>query len=190
MIASLLLAPIAALADEPPGVPDDNRLEQSRELVKQFGSTLQKELMGAMSAGGPPNAVRICRDRAPAIAAELARHSGAKIGRTSLKTRNPQNAPEPWQRSVLLQFDEVGASAGDERLEFAAHNPEPGVEFRYMQAIVTKPMCLACHGEPAEPIRNVLDDAYPHDAATGYETGDIRGAFHIVWPEEGQDNDR
>lgn len=182
-IASLLLMPVFVVADESPESPDENRLAQSRALVKELGSTLQKELMSAMSAGGPLNAVHVCRDRAPAIAAELSRQSGAKIGRTSLKTRNPQNSPEPWQRSVLLQFDQAGASAADERLEFKARNPEPGIEFRYMQAIITKPMCLACHGEPEESIRTVIKQAYPHDAATGYEAGDIRGAFHVTWPE-------
>ncbi|WP_230369260.1 c-type heme family protein [Paludibacterium denitrificans] len=48
-----------------------------------------------------------------------------------------------------------------------------------------QPMCLTCHG-PAEQIptevRQALQRSYPHDKATGYQPGMIRGAVSITRP--------
>ena len=53
-----------------------------------------------------------------------------------------------------------------------------------MKAIVTQPLCTVCHGRNlAEEVAGILGDAYPHDRATGYEAGELRGAFVVVWPE-------
>ena len=45
--------------------------------------------------------------------------------------------------------------------------------------------CLRCHG-PAEgiapEIRAAIEKNYPHDKATGYKRGDIRGAFRYGFP--------
>ncbi|HSD70126.1 MAG TPA: DUF3365 domain-containing protein, partial [Woeseiaceae bacterium] len=54
---------------------------------------------------------------------------------------------------------------------------------RYMKAIPTGGLCLACHGSAIpDDVRGLLDDHYPHDRALGYEAGDMRGAFSVVWP--------
>ncbi|HEY5775383.1 MAG TPA: DUF3365 domain-containing protein, partial [Xanthomonadales bacterium] len=51
-------------------------------------------------------------------------------------------------------------------------------EFRFMKAIPTGGICLACHGAALSPeVSRVLDSLYPADRATGYDEGDIRGAF-------------
>jgi hypothetical protein len=55
--------------------------------------------------------------------------------------------------------------------------------FRYMKAIPTRGICLRCHGEKIDPsLRMVLDRFYPEDQATGFEIGDVRGAFTIIKP--------
>ena len=50
-------------------------------------------------------AVQICKDVAPQIASELSRQSGARVMRTSVRYRNPGNAPEDRQVSVLRDFE-------------------------------------------------------------------------------------
>ena len=53
--------------------------------------------------------------------------------------------------------------------------------FRYMKAIPTKGLCLTCHGETlSEPVKAALLKHYPDDTATGFNVGDIRGAFTII----------
>lgn len=183
---ALVLAATAAAASD----PGDYR-QASRDLIATFAGELKGELTAAMSESGPAGAVRVCRDIAPEIAARLSRQSGANVGRTSLRFRNPQNVPEPWQYPVLVRFEQAGAGADPERLEQYEVEPAPDVAARYMKAIPVEPACLACHGKPAGAVREALARAYPHDRATGYAEGDIRGAFYVVWPDPpgGQDLD-
>lgn len=41
---------------------------------------------------------------APAMAERLSRASGAEVGRTALRVRNPANAPDAHERAVLERF--------------------------------------------------------------------------------------
>jgi hypothetical protein len=172
--AALLLSVTAglALAD------DDPRLEQSRMIVASFAGQLQSELKAAMADGGPAAAIAVCKDVAPAVASRLSRENGAKVGRTSLRVRNPSNLPSDWQSKVLQDFD-ARASASP---EYIAGMPDG--RFRYMKGIPTGGVCLACHGnELSNDVQILLDEHYPHDRARGYAPGDIRGAFSVEWPQ-------
>jgi len=161
------------------GATDDPLLGESREIAGRFGAQLKEALVTAMAGGGPAAAIEVCKTAAPRIASELSRQSGAKVARTSLRYRNPVNMPEPWQATVLRDFDEKAGGNGIP--EFSARD-ESGV-YRYMKAIPTTPLCLSCHGsELPEDLRRTLDKAYPHDRARGYRAGDLRGAFTITWP--------
>ena len=161
---------------------DDPRLEESRALVQSFGATLQGELKNGLAEGGPVGAIRVCKDRAPQIASELSRRSGAKVRRTSLRFRNPANAPEPWETSVLLEFEQQ-ANAAEPATALEHFVQEADGTIRYMAAIKTGPVCLACHGAPlSADLGEILDADYPHDRARGYALGDVRGAFSVTWP--------
>lgn len=157
---------------------EDPELVQSREITAQFARELQSALQAALAAGGPVAAIAACKEVAPEIAARLSRETGASVGRTSLRHRNPANAPEPWQAAVLEQFQDLQHPAP---AEFFERSDTLGA--RYMKPIMTAPLCLACHGtELSAEVRQVLDVAYPEDTARGYVTGDVRGAFVVTWP--------
>jgi hypothetical protein len=178
------LVPVALLLVATPVVADeDPRLEQSREIVKAFAGQLMGELQTAMAAGGPAAAIDVCKDVAPAVASRLSREYGAKVGRTSLRFRNPANLPGRWETAVLEDFDARAAEAADAPLEFFEERRNG--RFRYMRAIPAGGVCLACHGEAvSDEVQRILDAEYPHDRARGYAAGDIRGAFSIVWPAQ------
>lgn len=155
---------------------------QAKMLIQAYTQQLQGELKGAMKDGGPAAAVAICKERAPAIAESLSQ-DGWQIGRTSLKPRNAaQNSPDLWERRVLQQFeDRAAAGEAVARLTYSeVVANEDGRSYRFMQAIPTAEVCLACHGKAISPeIVVVLDQAYPQDQARGYEAGDLRGAFTL-----------
>ena len=154
---------------------DSALLLKSQALTAEYATQLQAALQEAMSAGGPVAAIGVCRDLAPAIQSELSRQSGAHVRRTSLKFRNPGNAPDDWETETLEMF------AGSEQKEVIAMTASGAT--RYMKAIPTGAVCLACHGEELAPeVKESLDTAYPHDRARGYSLGEIRGAFSITWP--------
>ena len=160
--------------------------QQAQVIVQQFATTLKGELQQAMKSGGPANAVGVCKEQAPAIAASLAEQTGWEVGRTSLKPRNAAlNAPDAWEQGVLKQFEDRKAAgqpvAGMTYAEVV--QSDSGEAYRYMQAIPTAEVCLACHGSDIEPgLAESIDQAYPDDQARGYAVGDIRGAFTLSKP--------
>ena len=183
VLATCALIPSAALADE---ATAEDWVAQSRVLVERLGSALKAELGAALASGGPVAAIEVCRDRAPALAAQLSRESGATVGRTALKLRNPANAPDALQRVVLEQFaGEMASGRFTPPLE-AAFEMRAGerIERHYLRAIPTEPVCVTCHGARIAPeIAAAIARSYPSDQATGFEPGQLRGAFTVRWPD-------
>ncbi len=165
----------------------DERTAASRAAAKELTGKLLGELQPAMQAGGPVNAIQVCNKQAPAIAAELAKKHGWTVARTSLKTRNPANAPDAWEAKVLKDFEARRAKGEDpaqiEQAEVVTTGGKK--QFRYMKAIAIPPNapCLACHGGAIDPaVSTKLKELYPNDQATGYKQGDLRGAITITQP--------
>lgn len=182
LAAAVLLAAGSAQAEQ----AANPNAEEAKALVKEFATTLQGELQTAMKAGGPTNAIDVCKVRAPAIAADLAGRSGWEVGRTSLRVRNQaMNLPDDWETGVLKAFEE--RKAAGEPLDTMAFGEvvesEGGKRFRFMKAIPTAEVCLACHGSAITPeVTATLDEQYPGDQARGFALGDIRGAFSLSKP--------
>lgn len=180
LLIVVVFVPRVAAADEDDQNVADPGIEKSRALAAAFGSQLQAELKQSLGEGGPVAAIAVCKDRAPQIASALSRTSGAKLRRTSLRYRNPLNAPEPWEALVLRAFEEQQRESPARLLEYQVQLEDGTI--RYMSGIKTGAVCLVCHGDNlADAISEKLDADYPHDRARGYAQGDIRGAFSLTW---------
>lgn len=163
----------------------EERIAASREVAQAFSKELREQLMQAMQSGGPVEAIAVCNTAAPEIARMHSEAQGWSVGRTSLKPRNPGSAPDAWETAVLQQFEQRKAAGEDPAaLEFAeVVTTEAGQVFRYMKAIPTAEPCLACHGSNVAPdVAAKLQELYPQDQATGFDVGDLRGAFTIEQP--------
>lgn len=159
-------------------------LEESRKTAQEFMQTLGGTLKKQLEAGGAESAIGVCKQIAPALAAEYSK-DGRVVKRVSLKTRNKvQGTPDDWEKQVLEGFDQ-GQREGKPiaSMEIATVTEESdGRWFRYMKAIPTQTMCLQCHGKPADistGVKAMLTKEYPEDKATGYSAGEIRGAISI-----------
>lgn len=156
---------------------------RARNAVADFAAALKTELSAAMQAGGPLNAIEVCNTRAPAIAEAVSLDSGMQLARVSLRNRNPGNAPNEWQSAVLDDFA-ARAAAGEplDGLSWQETAVSDGRrEYRFMQAIPTASLCLACHGETiAPPVAEKIAKLYPEDRASGFREGDLRGAFVVT----------
>jgi hypothetical protein len=179
MIATLRVVPT-----EPAEVVDPRRAS-ARTVSAEFGAELKAALERALAERGPVEAIAVCKEEAPRIAARFARQTGASVARTGVRVRNPANAPQPWQRTVLESFEkQLAAGAKPEELEHFELHADGSAH--YLRAIVTQPVCLVCHGETLSPdVQAAVDELYPHDQATGFRLGDLRGAFVIEWVPEG-----
>lgn len=178
--ATLALTPLGAGADT-----TETPAAEAQAIAMRFQQTLGARLQAAMADGGPVNAVHVCRDEAPAIAARLSRESGWQVRRIGTRVRNPlTGVADAWEQTQLADFDRrLAAHAAPDALATYAELDEPAGRYqRYMKAIVVAPLCLACHGQPdAQPpaLRTALQTDYPYDAAVGYRLGELRGAFSL-----------
>ncbi len=163
----------------PPAEVDEAAvLEEVEAAARALGGTLRTRVEEAMGEGGPPEAMRVCSEEAQALTAGVAGETGVRVGRSSLRLRNPTNAPEPWVATWLTGH---GDAPAEEAL------PHRAVETGVARVVLPIPMeapCMACHG-PSEQISDevqaLLAERYPEDEATGYAVGDLRGA---LWAEK------
>ena len=55
----------------------------------------------------------------------------------------------------------------------------------YSPIVIQNPMCLLCHGEPGNTMESetfeFIRSRYPEDMATGYQLGDLRGTWKIIF---------
>ena len=146
-----------------------------------LGAALRGRLQGAMSSGGPVQAVSACADEAQGLAALALRGARARAGRSSLRLRSAQNEGPEWVEEWLRVQGERPAEGV--RGISAAHLDGDVVVGRYLAPISVEAACLNCHGESAQipvAVQSVLSSRYPQDQATGYALGDLRGA---IWAE-------
>ena len=150
---------------------------QGAELLKPF----KQQLMGALKSGlqeGPDHAIEVCKVKAPLIAAGLS-VDGVEMGRSSHRLRNPANTPPAWVQPVLDGY--LADDASVHPVEVSAGEGRLG----YVEPIRLKAApCLMCHGESLAPaIADKIQALYPHDQATGFAEGELRGVFWVSWPE-------
>ncbi|AXT38785.1 DUF3365 domain-containing protein [Alteromonas sp. BL110] len=162
------------------------KIKQAKEHVKALGAGLKTRLQQAIKSGGLTAGVEECQLAAGPIAESLSKN-GWVIGRTSLKVRNPGNAPDDWEReqlahfSSLLEKNKLTSEPLKRPLDTYQYDDESG-EFRYMMAIEQGQICMACHGTNIAPaVKDVIAKHYPDDQATGFEVGDLRGAFTLTY---------
>ncbi|MCC7247628.1 MAG: DUF3365 domain-containing protein [Lysobacter sp.] len=162
-----------AAADGPPA-----EIARAQAAIKDFGGRLREALMAKMANEGPVASIDFCRTEAPSIARDVAARHGVAIGRTSSRVRNPNNAPNDWRSEMLAAFQtRIAVGEAPETLKYA--KIENGT-LRYGQGIRTDPLCLTCHGASVTgPLRDAIRTHYPDDRATGFENGELRGAFWV-----------
>jgi len=158
------------------------RADKSKAAIAEFFGNLKGQLEAGMKEGGPVNAIKVCNTVAPAIAKDISAKHQMSVARTSLKVRNPKNAPDAWETKVLKSFEERKAKGEPlDTMAFSEVVESNGKkEYRFMKAIPTGEVCLKCHGENIDPaVKAKLDELYPNDKARGYKLGDLRGAFTV-----------
>ena len=160
----------------------DGEILLSRVVSKQLGEQLKSRLVETLQSAGPISAISVCNIDAPKISSALSSNNHLEVGRTSLKIRNPANQSDVWETKQLTWFSsQVESGVELKSLEIHEVVTENNKEvFRYMKAIPMQEPCALCHGKSITPnITNKLQNLYPEDQATGYEVGELRGAFTV-----------
>lgn len=180
---SLLFAAVPALAQ------DINALTaETKKTVLPVVPKVVSAMQDAVAEKGVAGAIPVCKEQAPALIKEKRQETGWDIRRVSLKTRNAERGtPDLWEVRQLADFNI--RSANGEKIDTLEKSEIVTLDgkqvFRYMKALPVGDVCLNCHGAAENfdaSLKAKLAESYPHDQATGYSKGQIRGALTVKRP--------
>ena len=165
-----------AAVNEEAAVPAEETAQRqaASNARDDLAKRLSTRLVQAMSNGGPAKAIDVCSKEAPRIAKAVGKEHGLKIGRTSFKLRNPENAPPDWAKMLV-----------EKRIAEPTYAALTDGALGAMLPIRVNAQCLACHGPTdriAADVKAQLAAKYPKDHATGFKDGDLRGWFWVEIP--------
>ncbi len=171
------------LVEEPR--PDSATVQMARAVADSLGDELMSMLSAALEHGGPGLAIHFCADSAQV---RTLRHwkDGVYIRRVSERIRNVDDTPDAVERQLLEQLAEAyRAGTLPNELVDVIRAADGTYQLQYLRPLLVQQSCLSCHGDPATfapEVRAVLARRYPHDHATGYAVGDLRGAVSVRVP--------
>jgi hypothetical protein len=181
--SALALLLVAACGARPPGDADVQAARaKAADAAAQLMGALFSELQAALAKGPPEDAIDVCADRAPAIAKRIGEETGLSVRRTSLRTRNPANAADDWERAWLEKASAGEAPAVDDA---EVVRRDGRYELRYVRVIRLAEMCTTCHGVPDKippAVMEAIRRRYPQDRATRFAPGDLRGVVSVRVP--------
>jgi len=193
----LLLASCGEAPEAPPLPPDPLTSEEAARAIAlgapaagALGEGLLARLAHAIDSEGLEGATSFCSESAIPITQEIeaAQEAGLSLKRTTLRWRNPDNAPDQWEERVL-RYLEALEEFDPESVPVELTAQGPGESLRYYRPLRAAPMCLNCHGDEGAMDPRVLDilrESYPEDRATGYGAGELRGVIRVEIPQGAQ----
>lgn len=172
---------------EAPATKELNYIESSRGIVDSLQKQLSTKLKSTMKDQGAVAAIEVCANVAQPMTKSVSGvNAGQTISRTSLRVRNPKNAPDALSKRVLEQW-QTALVENNEKPAAVQHTVDGEVIVHH--PIIMQSTCLTCHGNPASIAPDVakrLADLYPGDTATGFAEGDLRGAFRVKFEKDAQ----
>lgn len=158
--------------------------EAGPKIIGEAFTKLSATLTTAIAKDGVANALPVCSEMAPQIAAQVAQANGVKLRRASSKPRNAKNAADAAEEAVLAAFAASLQKQESPKPNTVA-NPDGSVHF-YAPILLAAPVCLQCHGNPDKDIAPAtmaaIKKLYPEDKATGFQLGDLRGLWRVTFP--------
>jgi len=176
--AALLANPYESNQEEYDSVVKTGQ-EVSSALLKTLGMNLQKH----MEAEGPVGAAEFCSTKAYALTADVDDQFGKdiQVKRISLKERNPANQATGREKVILQSLENLQQN-GVTLPEYLVERVNKETYRYYKPLLINKQVCLKCHGDVSKnpQLSAFLQKTYPHDKATGYQYGDLRGAIVVT----------
>jgi len=154
-------------------------IQEGKEITQATFKELSENLQQAMAEGGVENALKFCNVNAMSLTDSLSTHFNVQIKRTSHKVRNVKNVPSDQEQQIIEQY-----LSKEAELKPIIQENEKGLVSFYAP-IVTKGLCLTCHGEVGKNITKndyqVIQSLYPKDKAVGFNIDELRGIWSITF---------
>ena len=174
--AVLLSCSVPVIADQITDYEQEAK-DVTGQLLKELGSALKQQ----MKEGGPEAAINTCAELAPEIVNRISIEKGWRVTRVGTRVRNPLfGTPDSWEQDAFAYFERRKAGGNElGSMTYSEIVVEPdGRYYRFMKPLGVKPVCTVCHGD-ASQVPESIKTKYPHDRATGYKPGDLRGGVSI-----------
>lgn len=163
--------------------PPDPAETAPKVIAEAFGQ-LSAALAEAIAKDGPAKALSVCSERAPQITAEVSKKHGVTLRRASEKPRNPKNQPDALEQAALMAFAKALAAQEAPKPQTLT-NLDGSISY-FAPIVLGNPLCLKCHGSTEHDITaetlTTIRTSYPDDKATGYQLGQLRGLWHVIFP--------
>ncbi|MCM0080647.1 DUF3365 domain-containing protein [Geomonas sp. Red32] len=151
-------------------------IDNARTFAKELVET--REYMSSVVKDEPEHNYNLVPQVvATQVARLVTQNSKFYVRQVSLRYRNPQNSPDPYEKAQLEKF---------------RHNPPREVYdivdtggselFRYMQPMLATASCLNCHG-PFETAPDFVKERFPPGHYSyNYHIGEVIGAVSVTIP--------
>lgn len=162
--------------------------KEYKELGQKYAMATQavlgKNLTTTIKNKGTVEAITFCNHQAYPLTDSMAASLNTRIKRVSDKPRNPMNKANNSELEYIALSKQKMEQ--DEEIEPKIQTVDKKTVAYY--PIITNAMCLQCHGKPTTNIKaeiqNKLNELYPADKATGYESNQLRGIWVIEMDEK------
>lgn len=159
--------------------PVTDYLALGKTIATSTQAVLAKNLVDAINKSGTEYALAFCNTKAIALTDSMSQVLRASIKRVTDKPRNPGNQANQneliyleEQKNRLLKGDSAISAIGEVEGKMIGYYP-----------IITKAMCLQCHGKKDVNISSTtyatIRKLYPSDNAIGYGENELRGLWVI-----------
>ncbi len=166
--------------DQAPVSTEPDYMSQGKEIAARTFGVLSSTLQQAMNKDGVPGAIDLCNLKAYPLVDSLSGAFDARIRRTSLKTRNPNNNPTMQETRILDRYQETVQNGGELQPLVVTLEDE---RHAFYAPIRVNAFCLKCHGVVGESLDEghyaLIRERYPNDKAIDYADGDLRGIWSI-----------
>lgn len=162
-------------------------IRQAGENTIQFvGNKLIREVSQVLTAKGAEDAIDVLHLKSlPLPEVSPGKPQIIAVKRTSLRVRNPANAPDSADLAALMSIEKDLMDGNSppkllvQHVEAAGLMPE---EWRVYRPISVMSACVVCHGPVDSLLPSVKDKLarlYPEDKAVGYAIYDWRGVIRV-----------
>ncbi|MCB0402987.1 MAG: DUF3365 domain-containing protein [Flavobacteriales bacterium] len=152
-------------------------LATGQEVAQATFAALSGKLQQAIADGGVENALKFCSANALPLTDSLAQQYNVIIKRTSHKVRNLKNAPNAEEASIIDRY-----LTGENKPVIRMNDTGEAI---FYAPIMTKGLCLICHGEVGKTISpadsETIASLYLEDQAINFSEGDLRGMWSITF---------
>lgn len=150
-------------------------------ITDKLFKTLAGELNGKIQQEGVAAAIGYCSLNALGITEKVGNESDVELFRVTHRARNPLNKADETELKMIENYilqQSQGSILHPQIVE------RDGKKVFYSPILLSAPLCLSCHGNPANmesAVVEAIQSRYPEDKAVSFELNEVRGMFKVVF---------